>query len=149
MIFKTTKKTLDQATQTPQKKRGLSLVLISTAGDRSFLRKTRIISGAYFYCWRQKFSQKNEDYLECLFLLLATEVFSEKQGLSRVLISTAGDTSFLRKTGIISGAYFYCWRHKFSQENISLGYIHYIFHLLFFSLKRYIFATGEKEITYT
>jgi hypothetical protein len=64
-----------------------------------------------------------------------------------VLISTAGHRSFLRKTGIISGAYFYCWRHKFSQENISLGYIHYIFHLLFFSLKRYIFTTGEKEIT--
>jgi hypothetical protein len=76
-----------------------------------------IISGAYFYCWRQKFSQKNGDYLGCLFLLLATEVFSEKQGLSRVLISllatevfsekqglslvlisTAGGTSFLRKT---------------------------------------------------
>jgi hypothetical protein len=31
-------------------------------------------------------------------VLLATQVFSEKQGLSRVLISTAGGISFLRKT---------------------------------------------------
>ena len=127
MIFKTTKKTLDQATQTPQKNGdylGYLFLLASTAGDTSFLRKTG-------------------DYLGCLFLLLATEVFSEKRGLSQVLISTAGHRSFLRKTGIISGAYFYCWRHKFSQKNRDyLG-------CLFLLLAAQVFSGKHKLRLYT
>jgi hypothetical protein len=82
----------------PTKKRGLSRVLISTAGDRSFLRKTRIISGAYFYCWPQKFSQKNRDYLGCLFL-----VFLRNLVLPAVEISTRDNTRFSEKTCVASG----------------------------------------------
>jgi hypothetical protein len=49
--------------------------------------------------------------------LKITDLLSEKRGLSRVLISTAGHRSFLRKTGIISGAYFYCWRVEISTRD--------------------------------
>ena len=64
-----------------------------------------------------------------------------------MLISTAGDTSFLRKTDYIGCLFLLLATQVFSGKHKLRLYIHYIFHLLFFSLKRYIFTTGEKEIT--